>query len=437
MKWPRTLFARVMLILLAGLAAAQVLAFAFALLERGIGTRKMMVGYAGVDLASSIAMLDRLPAGERSAWLPRLQRPNYRLWLAEHAAPALEDSDQDGTGWARPLVQALTQALGPGQSAQVVRTAAPESMPAIQLLLRDGTPIQVALMPPRFTVSPWAVAVLAAQWALLAALCWWATRLVTLPLSRLAEASDAFNSPQPAPPLAEDGPLEVARASAAFNRMQGRIAAHLAERMHMLAAISHDLRTPITRMRLRTEWLADESMRDKLNADLGQMQHLVEQGLAYARSAHAVQEAAVRTDLAALLQSVVADYADAAQPVAWCGGPACILATRPQALRRIVQNLIDNALKYAGTAEVELERVDGAAVLRVLDRGTGIAPEVLQRVMQPFERLEDLHHRGAGDSGGAGLGLAIAQRLATACDAELTLTARTGGGLVASLRLAA
>ncbi|OYU99592.1 MAG: hypothetical protein CFE45_12365 [Burkholderiales bacterium PBB5] len=257
--------------------------------------------------------------------------------------------------------------------------------------MRDGTPLWVQVAEPRLRLSPWVLGALGLQAVALAALCWWAVRQVTRPLTQLARAVDGLQPDQRAAPLPEAGPREVAQAAAAFNQMRQRIDAHGAERLQMLAAISHDLQTPITRMRLRAELLADPALRDKLQADLGQMQHLVAQGLAYARTDQAPHE--------------------------------------PEA--RMLGNLVDNALKFGGAAELVLNAAPGAVELQVLDRGPGIPPDELARVLQPFYRIEGSRNRSTG---GTGLGLAIVQQLAPACRAQLSLAPRPGGGLVASLR---
>jgi signal transduction histidine kinase len=429
LAWPRTVFGRLVAILFAGLVAAQAFTVVLVFTERGQVMRGMMVSYLAADVASSVAMLDRLPPAERAHWLPRLQRANYRLSLdAGSAGSQATETTRSALG--TQVAQSLSQALS--QPVLAVDGSAAEGVALhLQLRLQDGTPVRVDLAEPRLRISPWVVAVLAAQLALLGAVCAFAVRQATRPLARLADAATALLPGQPAAPLPETGPLEVAQASQAFNRMRERIDHHLDERAQMLAAISHDLQTPITRMRLRADLLADGSTRDKLQADLLQMQHLVEQGLAYARSAHAVQEREVPTDMVALLQSIVADYQDTAQPVHWLGGPPCTLATRPGALRRAVGNLIDNAIKFGGGAEVALAFEGGHAAVQVMDRGPGIPAAERDKVVQPFYRIEGSRNPATG---GSGLGLAIVQSLLQHCRAELLLAPREGGGLVATIR---
>lgn len=429
LTWPRTLFSRLMLILFAGLVAAQVLTFALVFTERGQVMRGTMVSYLAADVASSVAMLDRLPPSERASWLPRLQRANYRLSLDVGVTDS-HTTKVSQSALGTQVTKALSQALSQPVHA-IDGTVAGVAM-HLRLHLQDGTPVAVDLAEPRLRISPWVVAALAVQMALLAAACAFAVRQATLPLARLANAASTLTPGQPAPALSEAGPVEVAQASSAFNRMRERIDGHLDERTQMLAAISHDLQTPITRMLLRTDLLPDDTMRDKLQADLTQMQHLVEQGLSYARSAHAIQEPEVPTDIVALLESIVADYQDASQPVRWLGGLPCTLQTRPRALRRAIGNLIDNAIKFGGEAEVALADEGGPIVVRVMDRGPGIPAEERDKVVQPFYRIEGSRNPATG---GSGLGLAIVQRLLVHCRAELNLAARQGGGLAASIRI--
>ena len=185
--------------------------------------------------------------------------------------------------------------------------------------------------------------------------------------------------------LSEDGPSEVARAARAFNAMQDRIATYMTERMQILAAISHDLQTPITRMRLRVDVMDGEPESAKLRQDLQEMEALVKEGVTYARTMHGATEVPRRIDPDALFDSLVCDYVDADQAVSLQGRFGMPLMTRPQALRRIVGNLVDNALKFGGAAEIKVAAVhDGQATISVLDRGPGIPAESLETVFRAF-----------------------------------------------------
>lgn len=417
--WPGSLFGRILLVLALGLALAHALTFVLAVTERSMAMRGAMVAYLASDVASSVAVLERLPADERGQWLARLSRRNYRFALAE---PVQAPPDASALG--RSVARAVADALPPGRAVQVVDPGVPGTELRLQLRLADGMPLAVDMDEPRLQVSPWVLAALVLQLALLAGLCAWAVRAATRPLNTLADAADALGPAQPAAPLAEDGPREVVRAAAAFNRMQQRIQAHLHERMQILAAVSHDLQTPITRLRLRADLLDDTALRDRLHADLAEMQSLVEEGIAYARSPQAVREPLQRVDLRALVESLAMDYADAGMPVRVLHAADGICDTRPQALRRLLCNLVDNALKFAGSAELVLDRqAPGPWCVRVLDRGPGIPPADLAAVLQPYVRLEDSRNRGTG---GTGLGLAIANELAQALGGRLVLAPRSG-----------
>jgi len=270
------------------------------------------------------------------------------------------------------------------------------------------------------------------QLVVLAACCWLAVRLATRPLSHLARAADALGPDLKVERLPEDGPDEVARAARAFNAMQDRIRLYMTERLQILAAISHDLQTPITRMRLRVDVMDESPQGAKLQQDLQEMETMVKEGVTYARTMHGASEAPLRIDPDALFDSLVFDYVDAGKDVSLHGRIDTALVTRPQALRRIVGNLVDNALKFGGAAEIRVASQDGHVRVSVLDRGPGIPAESLEAVFEPFYRLEGSRNRGTG---GTGLGLAIARQLALAMDATLSLHNRPDGGLEATLVL--
>ncbi|MDH4612414.1 HAMP domain-containing histidine kinase [Pseudomonas sp. BN102] len=203
----------------------------------------------------------------------------------------------------------------------------------------------------------------------------------------------------------------------------------------MLAAISHDLQTPIARMKLRVEQMDASLERDRLWGDLEEMQHMIRAGLAYARSMEGAKESLCKVDLDAFLNSLVCDYQDSGQAVSLGGRSGVLLETRPHALRRVLTNLIDNALKFAGSARLEVQGdALGGVRLQVLDEGPGIAEAELAKVFKPFYRVESARIHSAG---GTGLGLAIAQQLSQALRARLSLCNREGGGLCVQLEFCA
>jgi signal transduction histidine kinase len=428
---PRTLFARLTLILLAGLTAAQLLSAALTLGERNDVNMGVMIDTVEVDLRSAIALLDRMPRAERADWLPRMTRGGFRF-LPGPGQPGPPVSAELSVR----LLRSASRALSPSHTFSANALAGADERFQIHVLLSDGDPVSIEFRPrPGLPLSPWLPYVLAGQLLLVALSCWLAVRLATAPLRALAEAADAVGPDLRPSELPEQGPSEVVRATRALNAMQRRIAAYVDERLRILAAISHDLQTPITRMRLRIDMMDDSVQQQRLGDDLLQLQDLVREGIDYARAMHGKPEPACATDLASLLDSIALDYRDGGAAVGFAGlegKRGLSVRTRPKALRRIVCNLIDNALKYAGDAEVVLDWAAQDAVIRVLDRGPGIPDDMLEAVFEPFYRLEGSRNRATG---GSGLGLAIARQLAAALPGMLTLNKRPGGGLEARLVL--
>jgi signal transduction histidine kinase len=258
-----------------------------------------------------------------------------------------------------------------------------------------------------------------------------AVRLVTRPIQRLADAADAFGRDLDAPPLEEEGPTEARRAAEAFNGMQARLKRLIAERSRALAAVSHDLRTPLTRLRLRAELVDDETLRAQINADIDDMQAMVEATLDYLRGL-GESEPLQSIDIEALLHSLVADEQALGIPVDFASGRSLPYAGRLSALKRAIANLIDNAVKYGHAAH--LSAADDRDALRIVveDDGPGIPEADLARVVEPYVRLETSRSR---TTGGVGLGLAVARDAARLHGGELKLENRAEGGLRATLIL--
>ncbi len=419
---------RLVIVLFVAVGVTQAAALAWVFGGRAMLLGKAMLDFFGPDVAASVAILERVPPQEREQWLPRISRPNYAYRLQGGAGHRPDPS------WLGQRVSdALRRALGPGRPVQALLVDEASGRRALVTALADGTPVTIELQPISPAPPSWIYAGMVLQLAavLLAALV--ALRGATRSLRDLARAADAADPDRPAG-LAVSGPSEVQRVATAFNAMQQRVAEHIAERARLLAAIAHDLQTPITRMKLRAEMLADEALRHKTLRDLDEMQSLVEQGMAYARAARVAHEAPRRLDLTALLDGLVCDRADAGDPVEWGESPPVTVVSRPEALRRIVDNLLGNAVKYAGGARVALRQSGPWVQVTVSDDGPGIPADRLDAIKQPFERLEGSRNR---DTGGAGLGLAIADELARAVGGHLTLANRPGGGLDAVLQLPA
>ncbi|WP_266182894.1 sensor histidine kinase [Dyella humicola] len=428
-RWlPRSMASRLYLIIFAGLMLAQGLSLALLFYERYQSATTVMLNTMEHDIGTSVAVLDHLPAPERPDWLGRLRRDNYHFVL---------DPGQPGvpltTTRSRDVTRLIAKEVGADFRVHGDAIAAARGRYQVHFTLRDGSPLTLDITPRLMPVAQWLPFVLFLQVLLLLLFTWLAVRLATRPLSNLAKAAETLMPTADGPDMSEEGPTEVAQAAAAFNAMQERIRRHLKERLHILASISHDLQTPITRMRLRAEALEDCVTKQKILDDLRAMEQLVREGVAYARSAHGGAEAPVRMDVGAFLESLVFDYQDVGRPVSLVASVSGSTMIRRQALRRVLGNLIDNAIKYGGVAEVAAWRNgQGALCMAVSDRGPGIADEELEQVLQPFYRLEASRNR---DTGGVGLGLAIAAQLTSSMGGSLTLGNREGGGLTATIIL--
>ncbi len=259
----------------------------------------------------------------------------------------------------------------------------------------------------------------------------WAARRLTRPMRRLADAADALGRGEDVGDLPEAGPLETRRTVRAFNRMRDRIDRFVRDRTTMLAAISHDLRTPIAGLRLQAEFVADEEVRKRIASGLDEMQRMTEETLAFARE-DMTREETRTVDLRALVDSVAADLADLGHDVSLADGGRVLVRCRPAALRRAVANLLENAAVYGRRGRARIDRPEGDVRVAVDDEGPGIADADLERVFEPFVRLEGSRSR---ETGGSGLGLAIARTVVRGHGGDVRLENRKEGGLRATLTL--
>ncbi len=260
-----------------------------------------------------------------------------------------------------------------------------------------------------------------------------AARQLGRPVRRLAEAVGRFGIDPRAPAIPEAGPEELRQVIRTFNAMQAQIQRFVSHRTMMLAAISHDLRTPLTRMRLRGEFIADEFEQQRLFRDVDEMQTMVDGALAFFRD-DAAEEAVTTFDLTGVLRTIINDYADQGTDIPFTGPPHAVYRGRPFALKRAFTNLIDNAIKYATPPRIELCRQEHAFVIRISDRGPGIPEDALERVFTPYFRLDKSRNR---TTGGVGLGLTVTQTVIRGHGGEIVLQNRLGGGLEARITLAA
>jgi signal transduction histidine kinase len=302
------------------------------------------------------------------------------------------------------------------------------------LRLPDGEwlNLRVALPPPRPWHSETFLFAFLAMTLAAAMLIIWAVARLMRPVRVLAEAAERLGRDVNAPPLDERGPNEIATAAHAFNTMAARIRRFVADRTQMLAAIGHDLRTPITRLRLRAEFMDDEEQRKKMLADLDEMEAMIAATLAFARD-DAAAEPAAPLDLAALCRTVLDEAADSrpevAERIAYAGPARLTVRARPVALKRALANLVSNALAYGGGARIALSPPEAGSVrLAVEDDGPGIPEGELEGVFAPFRRLEDSRNR---ETGGTGLGLPIARNILRAHGGDVTLRNLPQGGAAA------
>lgn len=430
--WPPSLFARLMLIWLIGIACVLATSLALFRGERDRHDRDLLIDGLVRDISSAVEVLDRLAPSDRAAWIDTLGRRRLRFMLAPpplDAAPLRQST---------PLGTALAQALPGFQPSLLMRTdddRHPHRRVLLSLRLSDGSPLTVRLPappPPAFQFSPErALAALIAFVVGLSLIAWFAVRTATRPIRRMAEAAIAIGENPDRPPLDPHGPPEVRMAARALNQMQQRVREHVAERTRILAAISHDLQTPITRLRLRAELVDDDNLRDRIQSDLDAMQSLVKEGLDYARSLDS-REASQATDIDGLLAAVADDAADMGWPVAIAGSAGAPCPCQPQALRRALWNLIGNGVKYGEQVEIAVLDRGAEICITIRDHGPGLPETELEKVFEPFYRTESSRNR---DTGGTGLGLAIARNLLQRQGGEVRLANAAGGGLIAEVRL--
>lgn len=282
------------------------------------------------------------------------------------------------------------------------------------------------------TTSPRLLIAFAVMTGMIAVLTAWTVRRMTTPLTLLSDAAARLGRDVEAPALSMTGSVEVRRAASAFNEMQGKLRRLIDNRTMMLAAISHDLRTQLTLLRLRTESAVAGDERDRMLKTISDMEDMLTATLSFARE-EAKGESSRRVDVSALISSIVDDMSDAGLAVA--AGviePAVIAEVKPVALRRAITNLIDNAVKYGERATVSLTRRGDHIAIEIDDDGPGIPADQLAKVVQPFYRLEGSRNR---ETGGIGLGLAIAASIAEANGGSLTLTNQQPNGLRASIKI--
>ena len=443
---PRSLFGRLVLVLLGGLIVAQLLSTAISLSERD----QTLFSYSDQQWAqrdaAAVALLDSVSPPEQQRIASILTTP--RLFVSVSAQPPVPGVADEEAADFQAMLQNL---LGPERQVRVVVTQlTPAQVAAAQSVTPGSGPVDV---PHQHSVTevqlkdgqwvsfdhprPWHVsdrpwrlllglAILLVSVILLSLL---AVRWLTRPLTTLAIAAGELGRDLRRAPVPETGPTEVRRAARAFNDMQTQLVRYVEDRTRLLTAISHDLKTPITRMRLRAELLSDETLKVKLVRDLQDMENMTNATLDFLQGLE-ISEASQPIDMMALLESVQSDAVETGQDVSLQGRISDSFAGRPQALRRCLENLIGNAVRYGKRAVISLEDNGSSITIRVRDAGEGIPDDQLEKVFEPYYRLEQARSQTGG---GTGLGLGIARNIATLCGGTLTLRNHPEGGLEAVL----
>jgi signal transduction histidine kinase len=295
----------------------------------------------------------------------------------------------------------------------------------------DGHWLTVA--PRRALIDPWqqrVLLVLAAAAAAVTPLAWWFARRLAAPIAAFARAAERLGRDPEAAPLEIRGSSEVGAAAAAFNEMQRRLKRYIDYRTSMMAAIAHDLRTPLTRLRFRIE-AAPEDLRIKLAADIDEMDAMISSTLAFVKDAtqHAQR---TKLEVASLLETVMDEAAETGGDAAVEQADRAVVEGDPIALKRLVSNLVDNALKFGSRARGRAFTESGMAIIEIRDNGPGVPPDEVERAFEPFHRLENSRSR---ETGGIGLGLAVVRAIARAHGGEVNLINRPKGGLTARVSL--
>ena len=463
--WPQSLFGRLLAASVAAVLLAQAVGLFLIAQERERFVLQGSVREWSRRIAETTLMLQPLSPPERAAAVGRLSAAHERLYMPHMSAADHGREPRPGehafvrlpllSGFERTLKEQVRSALGPAYAVEVRATPdpAPQAIAVpvpffeahelaahqgsaqrydVSVRFADGAAVlfRVTRMPrgaplPRNLFINLTLLVL-----ILVIVLYVAARNITRPLSELAHAADSIGRDMHPAQLQERGARELRDAARAFNTMQDRLRRYLDSRTRVLAAMSHDLKTPLTRLRLQVETLDNPPMQARIGRELDEMEAMVREGLSLFRGVEDGEPAAP-IDLDALLGKVREEFTDMGRQVTVAGGTAQPLVGKPQALKRCLTNLVANATKFGARADLLLE--DGAVVaIRVRDAGPGIPVQELERVFEPFYRLESSRNR---DSGGTGLGLSIARDIAQAHGGSLTLRNLPGGGLEAVLLL--
>jgi signal transduction histidine kinase len=383
------------------------------------------------QLEMAARLLGTAPSAERPRLIDDLRRtyPDFDLEsLPAQTTPAsIEPHGAIDHGFLRGLMHHL------GAGYRVTALGGNEHR--IGITLPDGETIAANIPAqgrrPPFWGGPWIMTLLFAVISV-TLLGLWAARALTAPLSTFAKAAESFSLNGAAAPLSERGPEEVRAVARALNRMRERITALMDDRTKMLAAISHDLRTPITRLRLRSEFIEDEAQRSRMLADLDQMRSMLEAVLSFLQNDRR-GEAMTLTDIASSLQLVADQFADMGHSVTYAGPDHAMAVVRPDDLHRCITNIVENAVRFGKETTIRLTMSDAGAAIEIEDDGPGISDARKETMLQPFVRGDDA--RNMDEAAGFGLGLSIAKAIVLAHGGVLSLHDRTPHGLRVRINL--
>ncbi|TWC67574.1 signal transduction histidine kinase [Herbaspirillum sp. SJZ099] len=434
---------RIFVLLLAGIVVAIAATTWLASNERKSSLRELRFQHLAERIEQLVQAVDDIPAEQRPIVLQAAANFGFEANIVGDMNDAAGANASTG-----PVIDILQARLGSERKIAVqretecaspYRAEAPhrEICRVVYVSLHDHSLLRLRLHQPgeppvmRGRSGPYGLQYIALFLILIAILAYLVARMATRPIRKLAQAAAELGRDIDHPPLPETGPSEIRQAAHAFNAMQARIRRQIQHRTHMLAAITHDLQTPLTRLRLRLEKVADPELQQRLIDDLAVMHGMVREGLDLARSMDS-SEKIQALDIDSLLDSVCADAADAGQDVTLQGSTRAFVMAQPGALRRCLTNLLDNACKYGQLARVSVSLEQQKIAIRIRDQGPGIPEAELESVFEPFYRLEASRSR---DTGGTGLGLTIALNIAENHHGSLKLRNLAEGGLEALLEL--
>jgi signal transduction histidine kinase len=426
---PRTLFGRLVLLMTTGLITAQLIGATLHLTERQ-RTISTTVSYEFAQRVAAVYRAVDTQRGEERSHLAELLSTPRQILTVVANTPSISAAHPVNV----EFLARIREVLGP--EIEIRPAVIPQAGTFtfdLYLHLKSGDWLRIQGHAPT-EIFAWPVhhfLILGIMLLMVLVLIWLVVRMTVRPLTQLASAAHGLGEDLKRPPLSEDGPTEVREAAQAFNAMQRRIRSGIEERERFLAAVSHDLKTPVTRLRLRSELLENPDLRERFVRDLDEMQGMLGSALDFLQG-KATNETIQPLDLTALVESMVDDYVEVGHVVHLQAPEALRIAGRPQALRRAIGNLIDNALKYGTSAAIQITQDAHRLQITVDDEGPGLPEAELEQVFEPFYRLEYSRNR---ETGGVGLGLAIVRQIVRGHGGDVVLSNRDGGGLRAVLEL--